>query len=171
MATKRPGRTRSFAALRMTGQAGRKGHRREERAGTVSGGRVHPRTRAGGGARRIQVLFEGGRRKLACRLPTEKRTQETMGGAGVEGAEGDRNGVPPEPAPCRSRRTECPGGIPGAPEPCFAPDRQKNASPGALEAFYAPGRRNIASPGALGAFFAPGRRNNASPGGDAAVGG
>ena len=24
-------------------------------------------------------------------------TQETMGGAGVEGAEGDRNGVPPEP--------------------------------------------------------------------------
>ena len=27
-------------------------------------------------------------------------TQETMGGAGVEGAEGDRNGVPPEPGPC-----------------------------------------------------------------------
>ena len=30
----------------------------------------------------------------------EAMTQETMGGAGVEGAEGDRNGVPPEPGPC-----------------------------------------------------------------------
>ena len=30
--------------------------RRIEQAGTGSGGRVHPRTRAGGGARRIQVI-------------------------------------------------------------------------------------------------------------------
>ena len=33
------------------------------RAGTGSGGRVHPRTRAGGGARRIQVLAQRGRRR------------------------------------------------------------------------------------------------------------
>ena len=37
--------------------------RRAERAGTGSGGRVHPRTRAGGGARRIQVLAQRGRRR------------------------------------------------------------------------------------------------------------
>ena len=38
------------------------------------GGRVHPRTRAGGGARLIQVL--------------RSRTQETMGGAGVSKGSG-----------------------------------------------------------------------------------
>ena len=62
----------------------------ESSGGTGPGGRVHPRTRVGGGARWIQVLFEGGRRKLACGLPNEKRTQETMGGAGMQGAAGDR---------------------------------------------------------------------------------
>ena len=65
-------------------------HLPRQAGGTASGGRVHPRTRVGGGARWKQVLFEGGRRKLACGLPNEKRTQETRGGAGMQGAVGDR---------------------------------------------------------------------------------
>ena len=42
-----------------------------------SGGRVQPRTREGGGARRIQVIWPG---KLAFQ---GQMTQETLGGAGA----------------------------------------------------------------------------------------